>query len=172
MTEHTLLILIFVVFAAAVVLQVLVLIAFYKAVEKSSSQVETTLTRMEKRIDPILTAAQAILDNAQPKIDAITSDLAETTATLRIHISQAAESTGEIIELARAQAVRLDDLVGRTAQKIEETTGYVQHAVVNPVRRIYAVVQAVSAGVTFLRRNRSRNRNSSAAEEDDEEMFI
>ena len=82
------------------------------------------------------------------------------------------EATGEIIERARQQAARLDDLMTSTVDKIEVTTEAVQNSVLSPIRRIHALVQAVSAGVGFLRANRSRRKSNGNSLKDDEEMFI
>ena len=129
--------------SVAIVLQLAVLWAFYKAATHSSQQMQQTVVRLEQKTDPILTTAQAILEDAQPKIREITSNLAEATAIARAQVSQVADTTGEIMERARLQAARLDELVHSTLEKVENTTDFLQNSVVRPVRRIHAIVQAV-----------------------------
>lgn len=155
--------------SVAIILQLVVLWAFYKAATRSSQQMQETVGRLEKKTDPILTTAQAILEDAQPKIREITSNLAEATAIARAQVSQVADTTSEIVERARLQAARLDDLVHSTLEKIENTTDFLQNSVVRPVRRVHAIVQAVSAGLSFFRR-RSQSRIEGTG--DEEEMFI
>lgn len=157
--------------SAAIVLQLLVLWAFYKAATRSSQQMQETVGRLEQKTDPILTTAQAILEDAQPKIREITSNLAEATAIARAQVSQVADTTSEIVERARLQAARLDELVHSTLEKIENTTDFLQNSVVRPVRRVHAIVQAVGAGLSFFRRGRSRQRVEATGGEE-EEMFI
>jgi len=153
----------------AIVLQTGILCALFLAIRG-------LVTRLEKLVDsqasPLLTTARAILDDAQPKIADITTNLAESTATVKVHVDDVAEATGEIVERARLQAARIDELVDNTIEKIEVTTDMVQASVITPVRRIHALIQAVSAGLGFLRANRARRKSEGNSSEADEEMFI
>jgi methyl-accepting chemotaxis protein len=154
-----------------IIVQSVVLIAFYKAATKSSQQMQQTIGRLEQKADPILTTAQIILEDAQPKISEITSNLAEATAIVRAQVSQVADSTGEIVERARLQAARLDELIHSTLEKVERTTDFFQNTVIRPVRRVHAIVQAVGAGLNFFRRGRSQRQIHDAGD-GEEEMFI
>jgi methyl-accepting chemotaxis protein len=158
--------------AVAIVLQTLILYALYRTTTQSAKRMEGIVGRLEEQGSPILETSRAILEDAQPKIAEITGNLAESSALVRTHVADLAEATGEIVERARQQAARLDELVSDTVDKIEVTTEVVQNSVLGPIRRIHALVQAVSAGVGFLRTNRSRRKSSGNSTEDDEEMFI
>jgi methyl-accepting chemotaxis protein len=159
--------------AIAIILQTLILAGLSKAMREFATRMEGILGRVETQASPVLATAHAILDDAQPKLADITANLAESTAAVRLHVSDIGQATGEIVERARLQAARVDEFVSDTISKLEVTTDMVQHTVIGPVRRIHALVQAVSAGLGFFRANRARrksgNHNSS---DDDEEMFI
>ncbi|MGE5324421.1 MAG: hypothetical protein ACM3SW_16255 [Actinomycetota bacterium] len=164
---------IFVVVAAvAIVVQMGILIALYVAMRQTASRVEGIAGRLEQQASPLLTTAGAILEEAQPKIAEITSNLAESSATVRAHVSQMAEATGEIVERARLHAIRMDEFVGNTMGKIETASEILETKVLSPVRRVQAIVQAVSAGLSILRSARSRKPSHRAGVEQDEEMFI
>jgi methyl-accepting chemotaxis protein len=171
---HDNLMLAFVIVAAvAIVLQMVILFALYRSLRQTSQRFEGIAGRLENQTSPVLVTAHAILDDAQPKIAEITSNLAESTATLRASVAQVGEATGEIVDRARLQAERLDELVSNTVDKIEDTTEIVQNSVISPIRRIHAIVKAVSAGVGFLRANSSRRKaDGNSTDEEDEEMFI
>lgn len=158
--------------AVAIVLQTLILYALYKVTTQSAKRVEGIVGRLEEQSSPLLATSRAILEDAQPKIAEITGNLAESTALVRTHVADLAEVTGEIAERARYQAARLDGLMTTTVDKIEVTTDAVQNSVLGPIRRIHALVQAVSAGVGFLRANRGRKKSNGNSAKDDEEMFI
>jgi methyl-accepting chemotaxis protein len=163
---------IFVVVAAvAIVLQMAILFALYRGMRATTARLEGLAGRLEEQSSPILVTSRAILEDAQPKIAEITSNLAESTALVRSQVADMAEATGEIVDRARQQAARLDEFVSSTVDKLEVTTDMVQHSVLSPIRRINAIVQAVSAGVGFLRANRA-SRKSSGNSTEDEEMFI
>ena len=158
--------------AAAFCVQMVIMFLLYKAIEKSSERMENVANRMEQQAAPVLATAHAILDDAQPKISEITSNLAEASLTIRAQVSDIAHATGEIVERVRMQAARLDDLIHTTADKVERTTDFLQTSVITPVRRVHAIVQAVNAGIGFLRRNRAKKQGPQLATEEDEEMFI
>lgn len=158
--------------AVAILLQTGILCALFLAVRKTSTKLEAMAGRLETQASPILTTAHSILDDAQPKISEITSNLAESTATVRAHVAEMAEATTEIVGRARLQAERIDEFVGNTIEKIELTSEFLHQSVLSPVRRIQAIVQAVSAGLGVLRSNRSRKKSEGNSSEADEEMFI
>jgi hypothetical protein len=160
--------------AAAIVLQTIILIALYKMMSQTTQRMESLAGRLESQTAPVLATASAILDDAKPKIAEITSNLAESTAAVREQVTSMAEATGEIVDRARLQAARLDELVSNTVSKIEFTTDFVQTSVITPVRRIHAIAQAVSAGLSFLRASRSRRKHerNGPGSDVDEEMFI
>lgn len=164
---------IFVIVAAvAIVVQMGILLALYLGMRKASSRVEGIAGRLEQQALPLLTTASAILEDAQPKIAEITSNLAESSATVRAHVSQVAEATGEIVERARLHALRVDEFVGDAMGKIETASQILETKVLSPVRRVQAIVQAVNAGLGVLRSSRSRRKSGRAGVEQDEEMFI
>jgi len=156
----------------AIVWQTAILFGLAKAMREFATRMEGIIGRMETQASPVLATAHAILDDAQPKIADITTDLAESAAAVRTHVADIGEATGEIVERARLQAARVDEFVSDTIAKIEVTTDIVQHSVISPVRRIHALVQAVSAGVGFLRASRARKKSDNNSAGDDEEMFI
>ena len=170
MNPNTVLTIFVAVTAVAFCLQLILLFLLYKAIEKSSERMEGIANRMEQRAAPVFATAHAILEEAQPRIGEITSNLAEASAVIRSQVAGVAQATGEIVERARMQAARLDDLVHSTADKVEQTTDFLQTSVITPVRRVHAILSAVNAGIGYLRRNRKKSPQLATAE--DEEMFI
>jgi uncharacterized protein YoxC len=161
----------------AIFLQLVILFALYRAMKQTAARVEGIAGRMEEQTTPLLASARVILEDSQPKIAEITSNLAESTATLRAHVSQVAEATGEIVERARLQAVRVDEFVGSTMDKIEIASELLETRVLSPVRRVRAILSAVNAGLGFLRNSRGQQRARAARaghdrSAQDEEMFI
>ncbi len=164
---------IFVIVAAvAIVLQMVIMFALYRAMKQTAARVEGIAGRVEQQTAPVLILANAILEDAQPKVAEITSNLAETTATLRAHVSQVAEATGEIVERARLHAARVDEFVGNTMDKLENATELLETRVLTPVRRVQAIISAVTTGLGFLRNSRGQRKARAARAGHDEEMFI
>jgi ABC-type transporter Mla subunit MlaD len=169
--DNTVITIFVVVAAVAIVLQMVILFALYKGLRQTSERMEGIASRLEQQATPVLTTAAAILDDAKPKIAAITTNLAETTASVRTHVTKVGEATTEIVERARMQAARLDEFVVNAAQKVEATSELLQHKVFSPMRRVRAIVSALNVGMSFFKSNRPHHRNSAESVED-EEMFI
>jgi uncharacterized protein YoxC len=169
--DNTIITIFVVVAAVALVVQMGILFALYKALRQTSERVEGIAGRLEQQAAPVLTTAAAILEDARPKLAEITSNLAETSAVVRAHVAQVGEATGEIVERARLQAARLDEFIVSAARKVEATSDLLQHKVFSPMRRIRAIVTALNAGLSFLRSNRPARR-ANGEQVEDEEMFI
>ena len=170
--DHNTVITIFVIIAAvAIVLQMAILFALYKAMRHTSARMEGIASRIEQQATPVLTTAAAILDDARPKIAEITSNLAESSAAIRTHVAHVGQAAEEITERVRTHAARLDDMVHNAANKVEATSELLQEKVLSPMRRIRAVVSALNTGLSFLKSNRPRKTGKAGAG-DDEEMFI
>ncbi|MGB8131682.1 MAG: hypothetical protein WCG81_17990 [Candidatus Angelobacter sp.] len=160
-----------VVAAVAIVVQMGILLALYMALRRTSERMEGIAGRLEQQATPVLATAAAILEDAKPKIANITTNLAETSTSLRTHVGQIGNAASEIAERARMQAVRLDDFVISAAHKVEVTSELLQDKVLSPMRRVRSVVTALNAGLSFFKANRSARRKKSG-EVEDEEMFI
>lgn len=172
MTHDTIITIFVVVAAVAIVLQMVILFALYKALRQTSERMEGVASRLEQQATPVLATAAAILDDAKPKIAEITTNLAETSASVRSHVSEVGHATSEIVERARLQAARIDEFVISAAQKVEATSELLQHKVLSPMRRVRAVVTALNAGLSFFKSNRPPKRRNGSGEVEDEEMFI
>lgn len=169
--DNTIITIFVVVAAIALVVQMGILFALYKALRQTSERVEGIAGRLEEQAAPVLTTAAAILEDARPKLAEITSNLAETSAVVRAHVAQVGEATGEIVERARLQAARLDEFIVSASRKVEATSELLQHKVFSPMRRIRAIITALNAGLSFLRSNRPARR-ANGEQVEDEEMFI
>lgn len=170
--ENTVITIFVVVAAVAIVVQMVILFALYKALRESSSRMEGIAGRLEQQATPVLATAAAILDDAKPKIAELTTNLAESSALVRIQVAQVGEATGEIVERMRMNAARLDDFIVNTANKVEATSDLLQDRVFSPMRKVRAVVSALNAGLAILKSTRSRRQRGNADQVEDEEMFI
>jgi uncharacterized protein YoxC len=168
--DNTIITIFVVVAAVAIVVQMVVLFALYKALRQTSERMEGIAGRLEQQATPVLATASAILEDAQPKLAELTANLAETSASIRAHVAKVGEATGEIVERARLQAARLDDFIINAAHKVEATSELLQNKVFSPMRRVRAILTALNAGLSFFKSNPPRH--GSPGEVEDEEMFI
>jgi predicted transcriptional regulator len=160
--------------AVAIVVQMGILLALYMAMRQTASRMEGIAGRLEQQTTPLLANAAAILEDAKPKIAEITTNLAESTATVRAHVTHVTEASGEIVERARRHALRMDEFVGSTMGKIETASEILETKVLSPVRRVQGIIAAINAGLGILKAAKGTKqppRHSHPVEED-EEMFI
>jgi len=80
-----------------------------------------------------------------------------------------------VVDRARLQIIRTDELFTRTLDRVEQTSDMVHKTVVSPVRQLSGLMQGITVGLEFLFGNRSR-RNGGSREDrrpvPQDEMFI
>jgi hypothetical protein len=168
--DSTLLTALLVLTAAVVVIQMAILAALYAAVKKTAARVDLLAGEMQQRVLPTLDAAQAMLVESRPKVDAILDNLNATTSAVRVEVEKVGITLETVLDRTRLQALRADELVTRTLDRVEHTTDIVHHTVTTPVRRVAGVVQGLSAGLGSLFSRVRRRRNGAGVPNDD--MFI
>jgi len=160
---------------AAVVLQAGILAAMYLAVRKSSARMDALAVEVKTKALPTLETAQAMLIELRPRLQEITDNLVDTTASVRSQVQRMDATVNDVVDRARLQIIRADDLLSRTLDRVEETSEMVQETVVSPVRQVAGLIQGVTAGIEFLLGNRGR-RNGGSREArrpvPQDEMFI
>jgi ABC-type transporter Mla subunit MlaD len=152
--------------AAAIVLQMLILLAMYLAVRKLNVRLESVVDETQSRVLPLLENGKAILqdvktflDTARPKIDLVLDNAAHATTTTRAEIERVEATLNDVVDRFRLQVIRVDEMVTQTLDRVEETSEKVQQSVKAPVRKVSGIAQAISVGVaTYFRRQR-RGRN-------------
>ena len=168
---QTLLIVFIVVTALAVVIQAGVLVSLYISVKKTSSRVESIAGDLQQRAAPALDAATAILNNSRGNLQTLTENLAATSTSLRTQVERAETTMGDIIDRTRLQVIRADEMVSRTLDRVEETSEFVQHTVISPVKQLAGLVSGLTVGLdAFFRRRKGPQRSQPQTE--DEELFI
>jgi hypothetical protein len=160
---------------AAVVLQAGILAAMYLAVRKSSARMDALAVEVKTKALPTLETAQAMLIELRPRLQEITDNLVDTTASVRSQVQRMDATVNDVVDRARLQIIRADDLLSRTLDRVEETSEMVQETVVSPVRQVAGLIQGLTAGIEFLLGNRGR-RNGGSREArrpvPQDEMFI
>lgn len=158
--------------SVAVVLQMAILLALYLTVRRSSAQMESIALDMQRRVTPLIENTRDILADATPKLKEITINLSETSASLRNH----AETLGDVaVDLAvrtRNKVARADDMITRTMERVEKTTGAVHDSVLSPVRHVNGILQGISVGIGAFLSQKREVRDERQRSTNDEGMFI
>jgi hypothetical protein len=152
--------------------QVGVLVGLMLTVRKSTAKMEALAEELQKRTLPVVDAANAMLQTVRPQVEGIVSNLAETSVLLKDQVTRIDETVTDVIDRTRLQVVRADEVISRTMDKVEETTDFVQHTVISPVRQIAGVLQALNIGVNVLFGGRRRQSTGNGHGVPRDEMFI
>jgi methyl-accepting chemotaxis protein len=111
-----------------------------------------------------------MLNEARPKLENLITNLSDSSTILHTQLERLDATVSDVVDRARLQVIRADELVGRTLDRVEQTTDLVHKTVVSPVRQVSGLVQGVMAGMEFFFSGRNRQRGRAPVAQD--EMFI
>jgi len=159
---------------AAVVLQAGLLAAMYLAMRKTSTRMELLAEEVKTKALPTLETAQSMLAEIRPKVEVIADNLMATTTVVRDEAQRIDAAVNDLVDRARLQVIRADDMLTRTLDRVEETSEIVQKTVTSPVRHVSGVIKGVTAGLEFLIGHRGKNGGTREARRPvpQDEMFI
>lgn len=158
---------------AAVVLQAGLLAAMYLAMRKTSTRMEALAEEVKSKALPTLEATQSLLAEIRPKVEVIADNLMATSAVVRDEIQRVDAAVNDVVDRARLQVIRADDMLTRTLDRVEETSEIVQRTVTSPVRHVSGVIKGVTVGLEVLLANLGKNgRSRERRPVPQDEMFI
>jgi hypothetical protein len=99
----------------------------------------------------------------------------DTTALVRSEVERVDATVSDVMDRARLQVIRADEMLTRTFDRVEHTSEVVTRTVVSPVKQVSGIVKGVTAGVEFLFSRRGRKNGDSRPQRravPQDEMFI
>ncbi|MGH9642596.1 MAG: hypothetical protein ACRD3Q_09225 [Terriglobales bacterium] len=157
--------------AGAVVIQAGILVALYLSVRKSTAKMDALSRELKEKAIPTIEQVQSFITEVRPKIDSITTNVAESTTTIKNQLQRLDATLTDALDRARLQVISADELLSRTMDKVEETSEIVHKTVVSPLRQVSGVMNAIYTGVEVLLGNKRRHgKNGMGVPQD--EMFI
>jgi methyl-accepting chemotaxis protein len=161
----------------AVLIQAGVLVALFLTARKTMTKMEALAEEVKGKGIPLIETVHATVVELRPKIEAIagkveeiSANVSESSATVKNQISRIDATITDVVDRARLQVIRADELLGRTIDKVEETSEAVHRTVTSPLRQVNGLVAAISTGFEVFVGQKKRPRNGSNVPQD--EMFI
>src|ERR1700733_8150161 len=111
---------------AAVLLQAGLLAAMYLAMRKTSTRMEALAEEVKTKALPTLETTHSMLAEIRPKVEIIADNLMETSAVVRDEVQRIDAAVNDVVDRARLQVIRADDMLTRTLDRVEETSEIVQ----------------------------------------------
>jgi hypothetical protein len=156
----------------ALVVQVSVLIALFVQTRRTMKQVEDSVTDLNRKVGPILTRVQILLDDTQPKISTMVSDAAHVVYLARGQAQKVDRVFTDATDRLRGQLVRADRILTGTLEAVEEAGSQFKHSFWRPMQKASALVQGIKVGIDLLRARRAPASRRDEAPEHEEELFI
>lgn len=155
----------------AIVIQAGILVGLYLSIRKSTSKMEALATEVKEKALPTMETVQSLLVELRPKIETITTNVAESSALVRNQLTRIDATLTDALDRTRLQVIRADELLNRTMDKVEETSEVVHKTVISPLRQVNGLMTALSTGFeAFFGQKRRNPRNGAGVPQD--EMFI
>jgi hypothetical protein len=151
MNNETLL-LFFVAFTgAAVLLQAIILLAFFLTVRKTVTTLQGQFEEFRTSLVPLLKDSREFLARVGPKIESLTADVADLAHDVRAQSAEVHSSLTEILERVRRQTSRMDAMLGKLLDGVDRAGGFVVEAVNVPIRQFSALAASAKAVMAALR---------------------
>ena len=143
--------------AAAVVLQMLILAGMFFTLRKLSAFTQELSEDMTSRVKPLIedtkkltTEVQSLLETTRPKLDVVLDNAAVVSTSARDQVQKLDTALTSFLDGARLHAIRLDELLTRTLNRVEDTSTKVQHTVLSPFKHMSGVLQGLAVGMETL----------------------
>jgi hypothetical protein len=159
---------------AAVVLQMLILAGMFWTLRKLSVHLKTVTEEVKTQALPLLESAKSlqadvkrIVETSAPKVELVLDNAASITTTAHSGIGRVESTVNDLLDRARLQIIRADEMITRAMDSVEDTTEKVAHSVTSPIKHASGIMQGISTGVgAYFNQKRPRNAGPS------DEMFI
>ena len=159
--------------AIALVVQVAILIGLFVELKRTTESINRMVNDLHSRIGPVLTRAQILLDETEPKISALVEDASHVVYLARTQAQKMDRIFTEAADRLRGQIVRADRIVTGTLESVEDAGAQVRRSFLGPVQKVSALVHGLKIGLDVLRSRRSNNREPVAETvEQEDELFI
>lgn len=156
--------------AIALVLQGAMLIALFFEIRETNKKVNGLVTELHMRVGPILTRAQILLDDAQPKISNLVADAAHVVYLARGQAQKMDRVLTDATDRLRGQLNHVDRILTGTLEAVEDAGSQFRNTVWRPMQKASALVQGIKVGLDLLRSRRSKRPDEPLEQE--EELFI
>jgi len=156
--------------AIALVVQGAMLIALFFEIRETNKKVNGLVTDLHTRVGPILTRAQILLDDTQPKISNMVADAAHIVYLTRGQAQKLDRVLTDATDRLRGQLNHLDRILTATLESLEDAGAQFKSSVWRPMQKASAIVQGIKVGLDLLRSRRARRPDEPLEQE--EELFI
>jgi uncharacterized protein YoxC len=170
--NHDTLLLIFVGLTGfALVVQAIVVLAAFLFARKTVKKLHGDVEELKSKVTPILTKSREIMDRVSPRIDSISSDVADFSRRVREQGEGFQAAANDILGRVNRQTNRVDSMFTSVFDSMEHAGNIVADSVSKPVRHVNGMLAAARAFLNVLSKGRNRPERE-ARVSTDHDMFV
>jgi uncharacterized protein YoxC len=154
----------------ALLVQAIVLLAFFLTTRKLIGSVQADIQELRTASAPILSKSRELLERVSPKIDSVATDIAGLARELHEQGIQVQATVGDILDRVQRQSSRVDTMFTSVVDGVEHASNVVADRVSKPVRQASAIVAAAKAFLNVMTSGRRPSRPARIAT--DQDMFV
>lgn len=163
--------------ALALLIQAIVLLAIYSAINKATKSLKDEMEDLRSSVMPVVNTTlelvgttRQIVDRLAPKVEKTVNDVAAIAQGLRAQAADVEAATEEIVERVRKQTGRIDAMFSDTLDAVDKASAFVTGVVGRPVRQLAGLLASVRAIVESLRGSDRSYREPNL--HDDKDIFV
>lgn len=140
----------------SVLLQAFVLLGIFFSLKKTAKSVMEVTEDLKTTVVPLVQSTRQLLERVGPKVETVTTGLAELTTLAHKESKGVSVSASEILERINRQSARLDQMLTNGLDTVEKTTVVLESALATPVRQVNGILAAFKAIVDTYRSTNPR----------------
>ena len=157
----------------ALVVQVVLLTLLFVQLRRTTDNMNRLVGDLHQRVGPILTRAQILLDDTQPRISGMVNDASHIVYLARGQAQKLDRVFTDAADRLRGQLVHADRILTGTLETLEDAGSKFKSNVWGPMRKASALLEGIKVGIDLLRTRKSgRSRGDDSRESQEEELFI
>lgn len=158
----------------ALVVQGAMLIALFFEIRETNRKMNNFVGDLQTRVGPILTRAQILLDDAQPRISNMIADASQIVYLARGQAQKMDRVLTDASDRLRGQLSHVDRILTGALEAVEDAGSQFRSKVWGPMHKASALIQGIKVGLEILssRRRGSDHRRDEPREQREEELFI
>jgi uncharacterized protein YoxC len=171
MNHDTLLVIFVGLTGLALLVQAIVVLASFLFARKTVKKLQVDVEELRSKITPILTKSREIMERVSPRIDSISSDVADLSRRVREQGEEFQAAANEILGRVNRQTDRVDSMFTSVFDSMERTGNAVAESVNRPVRHVNGIVAAARAFLNVLMKSNHASKKE-ARVTSDQDMFV
>jgi len=159
----------------AMFIQGLAIFGMYKRFKQLSTRMEAVADDTRQKIQVLTESVRQALDSTQSIVEKArktSENLLAVSETVKFRMADLDRLTEESAVKVRRQVYRFEQILDKSASRLDQTLDIWYNQVISPAMEIGAVVKGCKVGLNFFLSGRRRSRKFRPNSTPDEELFI